>query len=524
MTENWPPAGLVGDSAVVTMRLSMFGPERYQCPASNVLKARGLKPRARSAWKPEVLDPFPHGPFMAAADEFERPVDEPLPRASRSGRQRPLHDGVRQWTEHALRTYREAFPRDPDLRLAHAPWIYKHQQATGNGQATVEYRITAWGRCLESTDGRLRELRLPVNRLRARSEAERAIAALVVAEGDFDPRLERVKVVQFALSDGRMGPVFEGTRDEALAVYREDGAPAVRALLDSQEYRPGTACASCVVAPVCPALPKAAGLLGLTDRSRPRRSWSSTTGRGHQSCPARGYLRGLRLPTDDAVERGAAVERGRAVHAFLAERHNRQQRTLCTPEIPADWVPEGYRLFDEERQLGADLLRHHAEVCPLRTVGPQSEIRIEPQLAFDDPAADLLVLADPDLLYQDAGSWVWRETKTSASDRPRRDVLAAYPQLALAVKIIGSGALPGPQARGRVELELLRPGGADLRTLDPFAHSTRAAAEAVLREQVSGWHTETLFKAVPGNECASCEVARWCSARQSLPPGPGAGL
>lgn len=522
MTENWPPEGLIGKATAVTLRLSMFGPERYRCPASDVLKARGLRPLARPAWKPEVLDPFPSGPFMAAADELDRAADESPSRPPSGDRQRPMHDGVLQWTEHALRMYKAAFPTGTGLHLAAKPWVYKHQRAAFGGRAAAEYRITAWGRCMESPDGRRRELRLPVvNRLRARSDAERAIAALVAAEGSPDPRLEEVRVVQVALSDGATDPVFVGSRAEARDLYRKEGVPAVRALLGSREYRPGTACVSCAIAPLCPALPKTAGLLGVVDRSRPRRSWSSTTGRGHRSCPARGYLRGLRLPADDAVERGAAAERGRAVHAFLAERHDRQPRTPCTPEIPADWAPEGYRLPDEELQLGADLLRHHAEVCPLHTAEPHSEVRIEPRLAFDDTAADLLVLADPDLLYRSEGSWVWRETKTSASDRPRRDLMAAYPQLALAVKIIGTGALPGTQARGRVELELLRPAGADLRIIDPFAPATLAAAEAVLGEQVRGWHAETLFEAVPGTECAQCEVAKWCSVRQPEQPGPG---
>ncbi|MEU8549024.1 PD-(D/E)XK nuclease family protein [Streptomyces roseoverticillatus] len=505
------------------MRLGMFGPERYRCPASDALKARGLRLRARAAWKPEALETFLNGPFMAAAGAFERPAGEPLPSVPCGGRQRPVHDGVQQWTEHALRMYREAFPPNPDLLPAHRPWVYRHRGPDGDGRESLEYRITAWGRCLESGDGRLRELRLPAIRLRQRSMVERAVAALVVAEGDSDHRLERVRVVQFALSDGRTEPVFDGTRSEALAVYRTYGAPAVRGLLGSREYRPGTACTSCAVSPVCPALPRSEGLLGISDRSRPRRSWSSTTGRGHQSCPARAYLRGLRLPADQAVERGGAVERGRAVHAFLAVRHGSQPRTPCTSDIPVDWVPEGYRLPDEERQRGAELLRHHAEVCPLGSVGPQSEIRTEPRLVFDDTAADLLVLAEPDLLYQDAGSWVWRETKTSGSDRPSRDVLATYPQLALAVRIIGSGMLSGTRAGGRVELEVLRPGGVDLRTLDPFAPATRAAAEAVLREQVSGWHAETLFEAVPGPGCTSCEVSKWCSAGRQRQDVPEAG-
>lgn len=513
MIGSWPPDGLVGDSTVVHIRLGMFGPKQYRCPASDALKAHGLRPRQRAAWKPEVLEPFPNGPFMAAAEKFERQADEP-PSAPRNDRRRPVHDGVRRWTEHALQMYQEAFPADPDLRPARWPWVYRHKRPTSDWRGTVEYRITAWGRCFESGDGRLRELRLPVKHLRERSAAERAVAALVAAEGNYDPRLERVRAVQFALFDGRTDTVFDGTREEALAVYRADGAPAVRALVNSREYRPGTACASCAIAPVCPTLPRASGLLGIDDRSRPRRSWSPTTCRGYLSCPARGYLRGLRLPADDTVERGAAAERGRAVHAFLAERHGRRSYTPCTPEIPADWVPTGYRLPDEEIQLGAKLLRHHAEVCPLRTAEPGSKIRTEPRLVFDDTAADLLVLADPDLLYQDAGSWVWRETKTLRSDRPCRDLLATYPQLALAVRIMGAGVLPDLRARRRVEAELLRPGGADLRILDPVTAATQAAAEAVLREQVSGWHAETLFEAVPGPDCATCEVASWCSARQ----------
>lgn len=523
MTGSWPPDGLVGNPTVVDIRLGMFGPEQYRCPAADALKARGLRARERAAWKPETLESFPNGPFMTAADELERPLGKLQPSAPRAARRRPLHDGLEQWTQHAVQMYREAFPADPALRPAPSPWVYRYRRPIGDGSNTVEYRITAWGRCFESGDGRLRELRLPVNRLRTRSAAERAVAALIAAEGNPDPRLERVRVVQFALSDGRTDLVFSGTRDEALAVYRAEGAPAVRALLDSREYRPGTACVSCAVAPVCPALPRAAGLLGIADRSRPRRSWSSTTSRGYRSCPARSYLRGLRLPVDDIAERGAAVERGRAVHAFLAAQHGRQPRTLCSPEIPADWVPEGYQLPSEERQLGAELLRHHAEVCPLRTAGPQAEIRTEPRLAFDDTAADLLVLAEPDLLYQDGNSWVWRETKTSGSDRSCRNVMTTYPQLALAVRIIGGGVLPGPQARGRVELEVLRPNGVDLRTLDPFALTIQTTAEAVLREQVSGWHSETLFEAVPGRDCATCEMARWCSARQMQSAGPDAG-
>ncbi|MFI1015382.1 PD-(D/E)XK nuclease family protein [Streptomyces sp. NPDC020965] len=445
---------------------------------------------------------------MSAADRIERPEDAPY-----GYRKPPLHDGLQQWTEHALRMYHQALPPGPDLQPARSQWVYRYSSPDRGTQGAVRhYRISAWGRCFESADGRRRELRLPVTRLRERNEAERAVAALVAAEGDSDPRVEEVKVIQFALSDGRSDPVFEGSRSQALDLYRAHGAPAVRALLDGREYRPGSACVSCVAAPVCPELPRTEGLLGIADRTRPRRSWSSTTGRSHRSCPARGYLRGLRIPADATLERNAAAERGRAVHQFLAERHGRRSAAPCTVEIPTDWVPEGYRLLVEERLLGAELLRHHAEVCPLRIATVRPEIRVEPRLVFEDTSADLVVVADPDLLYRDAGAWVWRETKTSGSDRGRRDLLTTYPQLALAVQIVGAGLLHGSREGGRVELEVLRPGGVDLRTLDPSAPRTRAAAEKVLREQVSGWHSELLFEPVPGPECSGCEMAKWCSA------------
>lgn len=510
MAGTRPPEGLIGRSSVIDIRLGMFGPERYRCPASDALKARGMRLARPAAWKPEALETFANGPFMAALDRIELPEDDAESRRST----KPAHDGVHQWTRHALRMYDSAFADSPELRPSPRRWTYRHRGSQGGGAASTEYRISAWGRCFESADGRLRELRLPVNRLRERSPAERAIAALVAAEGDPDQRLDRVRVTQFALSDGRTEVLFDGTRAEALALYRKNGAPAIRALLDRPEYRPGSACASCRVAPVCPALPQAPGLLGISDLTRPRRSWSPTTGRGHSSCPARGYLRGLRLPVDDSVERGAAAERGRAVHAFLSARHGQEGRPPCTSDIPADWVPDGYRLPQSECLLGARLLRHHAEVCPIRIADTESDRPPEPLLVFDDPAADLLVLTEPDLLYREGGSWVWRETKTSGGRRMPRDLLTAYPQLALAVAIIAKGLL----AADRVELELLRPDGVDLRSLDPFAPETAAAAEAVLRDQVGGWHQERLFEPVPGTECDSCEMARWCSARRLPEP------
>jgi hypothetical protein len=319
--------------------------------------------------------------------------------------------------------------------------------------------------------------------------------------------------VEFALFDGRTRELFAGSRAQALARYREHGPDALVGLLDGREYRPGSACGGCPYLSVCPALRAAPGLLGIEASDRPRRTWSVTNGRNYRACPARDHMRRLHLPTADSVEREVTAERGRALHAYLADRHGHGSPRPCTVGVPEEWVPDGFDLPDHERALGALLLRRHAAVCPLRCVKDGTDVRTEPRVVRHDTAADVVVIAAPDLLYRDAGSWVWRETKTSATERrSSRPLLELYPQLALAVVLITRGDLGGAPSRARVELEVLRPGGADLEIIDPFAAANRTAAEKVLRDMVADWHGDDRYAAKPGRSCEQCEVARWCSA------------
>ncbi|MEU7226768.1 PD-(D/E)XK nuclease family protein [Streptomyces chrestomyceticus] len=347
----------------------------------------------------------------------------------------------------------------------------------------------------------------------APNEGYIAAAALVLAEGAPGPPPEHVRVLEFALLDGRVRTLFDGTRGEALDLYRTHGPDALATLLDNHEYRPGAACERCAYLPACPALRKAPGLLGVDSSDRPRRTWSVTNARSYRACPARDHLRRLRIPAEDAVERGPAAERGRAVHAYLAERHGRGPLRPCMTEVPVQWVPGSFTLPDQERELGGLLLRRHAEVCPLRCVQDRSDVRAEPRVVRHDTAANVVVIAAPDLLYRDSGSWVWRETKTSRSDRRKRGVLLEeYPQLALAVLLLARTDLSGSPARARIELEVLHPGGADLATIDPFAPAVRATAEEVVGSLVADWHRDDDYAAAPGEVCLQCEVARWCSA------------
>ncbi|MGW4650441.1 PD-(D/E)XK nuclease family protein [Kitasatospora sp. NPDC004289] len=427
-----------------------------------------------------------------------------------------LHDGVRNWTDHAVAGYLRTFPQGGELVPARQPWVYDHELREPDEHGVRRVRITVWGRCFRSPDGAVRELRWPVNRSdsREKSRAELALAALVVAEGEASSRAERVRIVRFGMADGSTEVLFDGDRDAALALYREHGRPALAALLAAEEYRPGTACVGCVYSAVCPALPKAPGLLGVQDRERPRRSWSATNGRSYAACPAQYYLRARMLPVDRSVEYAGSPERGRAVHAWLAARHGPDGSEPCEPDVVADWDAGGHELALEEREVATAMLRQHAKVCPRRTVG-EWRPRVEPKLAHEDTDADVVVLAEPDLLYLDGDSWVWRETKTTITRRRDRDPLLAYPQLALGVVLLARGELGGSPFRSRVELETLRPDGADLEILDPLTPEVLAMAERVLRSGVAPWHGDDRFEAKPGEGCRRCEVGRWCSARDS---------
>jgi hypothetical protein len=523
MTDSWlPPDGVRRTSDVIKVSVGMFKGIEFRCPAADALKARGYRPDRRPVRHDEVLEHFTFGPFMAALD-----ARAPRPPAAEPGDgwvrpRKEVHDGLRRWTEHASTTYERAFPTDPDNPLTEVPepWTYRHRLADTDTRGAREYRFTVWGRCLRSADGTVRELRLPVNRLHRDPPPEGfvAAAALVLSEGVPGPPPEHVRIVEVALLDGKVRTLFDGTRAEAVSRYRAHGPAALHALLDSQEFRPGSTCAECPYTPVCPALRRSPGLLGFEAQGRPRRTWSVTNGRNYQICPARDHLRRLHLPTADTIERAPSAERGRAVHAYLAARHGSSVLRPCTADVPDEWVPDGFDLDSGERALGARLLRRHAAVCPLRCVHDGTDVRNEPRVVRHDTAADIIVIAAPDMLYRDADSWVWRETKTSAGARSGSgSLLERYPQLALGVMLLARGDLGGKPGRSRVELEVLRPGGADLEIIDPFAPAARTAAEEILRGLVGDWHRDDHFVATPGAACARCEVARWCSS--ALPAG-----
>ncbi|MBR7836921.1 PD-(D/E)XK nuclease family protein [Actinospica durhamensis] len=519
MSEWTAPSGLRGEGRQITVSLSMLGEGDYNCPMSNAMRARRLYPMKRT--QRELFDDFTNGFIMEELDRRDTGSAH-SPRMAES-RQSRAHEGVEAWTRHAAATYLEAFPAVADevpLIPAEAPWSLEWTLRRPDRRGARMYRLTLWGRCLQSIDGSYREFRWPSNSLgnrrrRRHSAAERAMAAFVTAWSQPGPTPRRVRVVEFGFLDGRPDPtpLFDGTPEEARVLFNAEALDVLSTAVDGGEYSPGRACRSCRFTAVCPAVPKIGGLLGVQARDRPLRTWSPTSARSYRECPARSYLRASMLPVDEAVERNASAERGRAVHDYLAACHKTVPHNACGLVVPDVWLGN-YALADDQHVLGSELLRFHAEVCPMLYVESSEDVRVEPSLVYLDEEASSRVLVQPDLLYRDGDSWVWREVKTSARRRRFQDLLWDYPQLALGLELLGRGALDGSPARSRVELEVLRPGGADLITLDPFSPGTRQAARDVVRRLVAPWREDDLFIATPGAHCSACEVARWCPSRQ----------
>jgi hypothetical protein len=245
------------------------------------------------------------------------------------------------------------------------------------------------------------------------------------------------------------------------------------------------------------------------------RTWSVTNGRDYAICPARDHLRRLHLPRTGEYDQ--AARRGKAVHARIEELHRRHPPQPCTEhDLRADleqWQEE-WQLDAEQVRLGARQLAWHLPVCPLAPGTRVGQVRPESALAVHDPLADVIVLAKPDLLYQDRGAWVWRETKTGGRTRARdTDVLGKYPQAALATVLLVAGVLGGEQDGSRVELEILRPDGPDIHLVDPRDPVAVGRAREVVRDLAEAWHGDLLLDPRPGPWCADCEVARWCTAR-----------
>jgi len=478
------------------------------------------------------LDDFVLRPVMAALDKVEfdeSSADEAISEVHRLGK--PTHPGVTRFAEHATRMYLASHRRGAvTMRPVRELWVA--QRIT----KSVVWELYAWGRRYESVDGQLREfrfLRLGDVGSRERDPTEIALAAYAAAFGapaawpdpwsqPFSPSgqagAERVRVVDVGLVDGSMELCFDGTADEVEEYFAEHGRHQVGTIVAGGVAVPGSGCASCKRVAVCDGPVRTPGLLGLDASQGPLRTVSVSGLRYYRQCPAQAYLRSVHLPR--AYEYSPEAELGQAVHAWLEAAHEAQPtacRPEALPELGSSWSAGKWQVAAGDlADAGIRMLAHHVEVCPFREAPEIETVRVEPQLTFADTTARAIVLAKPDLVYREAGQWVWRELKTTQkAPRSFTDPLREFPQLALGVAVLASGGL-GPGGAGRVELEIVRPTGAEIVLIDPTDDERVETARAVLREWAAPWRADRSFEARPGRNCRGCPVSLWCPSY----PGP----
>ncbi|WP_083939667.1 PD-(D/E)XK nuclease family protein [Nocardiopsis chromatogenes] len=539
---------------------------REECPKHVAAKADYAIKRSKRRESPLLAD-MAFEPLTAVLDLVEHrgysvedacaalPSPADGPRILVNDRVRPPHEGLLAWTRHAARAYLDALAADEDRdgrqrTPAADPWV--HQYLPGNGERPRE--LCAWGRRYTFHDNgeTFRELRIPVlgslERRQGDRTAKTAVEAFVLATGtpvDSDvlasepgrywggvpfpmrhpdgrspeaaPGPRRVRIVEVSCLDSAVSPpLFEGDVSEAKAFYAAEGRGRLRTVVRADARVPGSDCVSCKVHPGCTALPSVQGLLGVSSKRRPRRTWSVTTGRYYEDCPAKAHFRELRLPTEAGVEYPAPVRQGHAVHAWLQRLHERRPFRPCTaddlPEDPGSWSAGQWLLEGEDARRATEMLAGHIEVCPLKDVSPITDVRMEQTLAAEDPEADVVVLAKADMLFHRDGSLVYHELKTSGSITPfgSRRLMWRHPQLALAVHLFARGVIePGPMST--VELETLTPSGPDVRTIDPRSESAQARAAEVVHGLTAHWYGEERFPPAPDPKvCGRCPYQRWC--------------
>ncbi|MBP2186874.1 PD-(D/E)XK nuclease family protein [Amycolatopsis magusensis] len=463
---------------------------------------------------------FTLGPLMAALDlaEFANRADADVvkslvrTRGTFGADRPPAHAGLIRWSIDAFRNYRTAWlthrAAAPELVPVRSPWKITHRRDAVDQRGVSRYEQTCWGRRYQSVDDSVREMWLlslaaPVERPEIVTLAAANVAAF---GGEGVP--EKVRVVLFGATSPVAGPVVERTAAQIRDQAQEKVAPKLVEIVDGTARHPGRDCVSCPEVPACPALAAADLLPAVPTVPGPRRTLSVTDLRYYRSCPAKYHLRRQLKVRDTGLVEGRPVLVGRAVDETLRERHTGGARRCRPGDAPGGDVA---MLPEDDRRTALEMLAKHAALCPFPDVDEVQDGRHRFLVAHDS-RLDVVFGGTPDLLYRRGSCWVWRETKTSRR-RLRRDrsLLREVPQLALAVLILSARASEDSPGGSRIELEQLRPDGCALEEVDPADPAQVAEAQEVIGELVEPLLRDTAFAPTPGDDCAQCEVRRWCA-------------
>ncbi|SFD72766.1 PD-(D/E)XK nuclease family protein [Streptomyces aidingensis] len=537
MTLRLPPPGTNGDIWLIRTSLPLLREDPQDCPRGNAFRARPLVEQNPPRNRRKPVEDFALAPVMDTLDAIEFERTDVATAVTALLRSRKYHPAHADWAAGAVRSYlaaRQAAETERRMRgragtrPVRAQWTDIRECKTPDARGATRYERTAWGRRYASADGRERELwLLSVNSVKEdRPPAEIAEAAAVTATGTPTQaafrdlhrpapgparRPDRVRVVGIGCGSGEHRVLADWDTAQALRRFEELAKPVLGRVVAAEGLNPGSGCTRCEALAGCELPRRAPGVLGVSGPRRPRkrRSVSATDLRTHARCPALFHLtRVLHLASDRPESE--PIRRGRAVDQWLNERHGVGG---CRGVPLPDTLPG---LSASELPAALAMLGRHRTVCPLDGLPAGERVRVQPRLTAYDPELDVVLIADPDLLYTRSGGWIWRETKTATrSPWEGRGLLESYPQLAFAVLLMAAGVPGGDLRRSLIELEVLYPDGARCEEIDPGEPQTQQEARRIVAGLAGPWAVDETYPAKAGDHCAGCEMLAHCETGRS---------
>ncbi|MFF6871296.1 PD-(D/E)XK nuclease family protein [Streptomyces sp. NPDC012450] len=532
MSLSLPPPGTDGDIRLIRTSLPLLRESPDDCPRGNALRARPFVRQAPPRSRRTPFEEFALGPVMKALDSIEHDETELESALAQLRRNPKNHAGHVDWADSAIRSYLSARAAHEARRhaLGHPATLPVRTQWTAiawrdspDSRGATRYERTAWGRRYASADGSERELwLLSVNSVKSdRPAAEIAEAASVMVNGVpsrstprevFRPiadhiRPKRVRIIGIGCGSGEHEVLADWDADEADRQFTAHAKPALARVVEDGRLTPGSSCVRCEGLMGCGLPHRTPGILGVPGPRRPRarRSVSATDLRVHSLCPAQFHLTRV-LHLKSGTPENLPIRRGRAVDEWLNLLH---EEGCCRNAPLPDLLPG---LTASELPTALAMLSQHQRACPLDGLPTAERVRVQPRLTAYDPELDVVLIADPDLLYTRAGGWIWHETKTAAK-RPweGRALMETYPQLAFAVLMMSAGVLDGDPRRSLIELEVLYENGSRCEEIDPGDPDTQAEARRIIAALAGPWAVDETYVPRPDDHCKGCDALAHCA-------------
>lgn len=551
----WSPPWrvVVRDRLIRVSAAHVRAEERWECPTQIAVKAR---PTIQVDRDPSVRPTYP--PFhsfalglardaayavLSAGTDPEVALDQVC--ATSTG---DVAEAARDVAREALQGYLIAVARLRDTGALPAETVVREFFAVDEVDVRVEW--SAWGLLHVSRDGADREyhvLTWEQAGSRRRDPAYLAVYARVAADAVMKQEgslwrerwpaatsqpgpAQRVRVREIGMLDATDELLLDMSADEARERFSETVSDRVH-VLGGGAFNPGGRCATCPVRYECPGITRMPGVLGVAGPAQWTRALSPGDLTTARTCTWQVHLeRELSLPRARR-ETTEAMARGTLLHSWLEHAHARL--VACSADdlpLPGEGVGEVAEILGWDESTYAALrpyLRQHVDACPLHR-SDVTAVYPEQSLAAWDTDVDVVMSTRADLVVETSSGYIVRETKSVGAQhempQTAAEVFERYPQVAVTLCLLAdgldpvTGALAVAPREGRVEVEILRPDGVEVRGFDTSEAEAVLIARATVAEAVD---TILYSPAAPtvGRHCAWCPVSRWCSAYRGADRG-----